>query len=105
MLSMSHNPLETISQKPLETAPKHLQRLLLRLQQYDVEIRYKPGPEMYLANTLSHAYLPTACSPAEEETERIHVVDFLPISEPLLAEIQRETAEDSALQCLIQVTL
>ena len=101
-----NKPLEPISKKPLATAPKRLQRLLLRLQQYDVEIRYKPGPEMYLADTLSRTYLPTtAHSPAEEETERIHAVVFLPISEPQLAEIQRETAADSVLQSLIQVIL
>ena len=61
---------------------------------------------MYLADTLSRAYLPTtARSPTEEETERIHAVEFLPISEPQLAEIQRETAADSVLQCLTQVIL
>ena len=106
VLWSDHKPLETICKKPLATAPKRLQRLLLRLQQYDVEIRYKPGPEMYLADTLSRAYLPTTGrSPAEEETERIHAVDFLPISEPQLAEIQRETATDSVLQSLTQVIL
>ena len=106
VLWSDHKPLETICKKPLATAPKRLQRLLLRLQQYDVEIRYKPGPGMYLADTLSRAYLPTTTrSPAEEETERIHAVDFLPISETQLAEIQRETAVDSVLQCLIQVIL
>ena len=106
VLWSDHKPLETICKKPLATAPKRLQRLLLRLQQYDVEIRYKPGPEMYLADTLSRAYLPTTTrSPAEEETERIHTVDFLPISETQLAEIQRETAADSVLQCLTQVIL
>ena len=98
--------METICKKPLATAPKRLQRLLLRLQQYDVEIRYKPGPEMYLADTLSRAYLPTTGrSPAEEETERIHAVDFLPISEPQLAEIQQKTATDSVLQSLTQIIL
>ena len=106
VLWSDHKPLETISKKPLATAPKCLQRLLLRLQQYDVEIRYKPGPEMYLADTLSRAYLPTtARSTAEDETERIHAVDFLPISEPQLAVIQRETAADPVLQSLIQVIL
>ena len=106
VLWSDHKPLEIISKKPLSTAPKRLQRLLLRLQQYAVEIRYKPGPEMFLADTLSRAYLPTtARSPAEEETERIHAVDYLPISEPQLAEIQRETAADSVLQSLIQVIL
>lgn len=37
--------------------------------------------------------------------ERTHAVEFLPISEPHLAEIQRETAADSVLQCLTQVIL
>ena len=106
MLWSDHKPLEIISKKPLSTAPKCLQQLLLRLQQYAVKIRYKPGPEMFLADTLSRAYLPTtARSPAEEEMERIHAVDYLPISEPQLAEIQRETAADSMLQSLIQVIL
>ena len=50
VLWLDHKPLETTSKKPLATAPKRLQRLLLRLQQYDVEIHYKPGPEMYLAD-------------------------------------------------------
>jgi len=61
---------------------------------------------MYLADTLSCAYLPTtAHSPAEEDMKQIHAVDFLLISEPQLAEIQGETAADSVLQCLIQVIL
>ena len=106
MLWSDHKPLETICKKPLATAPKSLQRLLLRLQQYDVEILYKPSPEMYSADILSRAYLPTtARSPTEEETELIHAVELLPISEPQLAEIQRETAADSVLQCLTQVIL
>ena len=51
VLWSDHKPLETISKKPLATAPKCLQMLILWLQQYDVEICYKPGPEMYLADT------------------------------------------------------
>ena len=61
---------------------------------------------MFLVDTLSRSYLPTTGrSPAEQETERIHAVDFLPISEPQLAEIQRETSADSVLQSLMQVIL
>ena len=41
LLWSDHKPLEIISKKPLATAPKRLQRLPLRLQQYAVEIRYK----------------------------------------------------------------
>ena len=106
VLWSDQKPLETICKKPLATTPKPLQRLLLTLQQYDVEIRYIPGSEMYLSGTLSRAYLPTTEQyPVEKETERIHAVDNLPISEPQMVEIQRETVEDPVLQSLIQVIL
>ena len=96
-----HKPLVTIYKKPLASAPKRLQRLLLRLQQYDVDLKYKPGPQMYLADTLSRASLKNLDrSRAEEETETIHGVDFLPISDPQLQEIQTETAKDATLQNL-----
>ena len=56
---------------------------------------------MYLSNTLSRAYLPTTKrSPAEEEAERILGIDFLPISEPQLVEIQHETAAGPVMQSL-----
>ena len=37
-------------------APKLLQRMRLRLQKYPLEVRYKKGSEMYVADTLSRAY-------------------------------------------------
>ena len=56
ILWTDHKPLVSISQKPLASVFKRLQCLLLRLQQYDCEIYYKPGKEMLLADTLSRAY-------------------------------------------------
>ena len=101
ILWTDHKPLVSIYKKPLASVPKRLQRLLLRLQQYDVDLKYKPGSEMYLADTLSRACLKnTTQSKAEEETESIHATDFLPISEPQLKEIQVETAQDDTLQQL-----
>ena len=58
-----HKPLESIAKKPMQSAPKRLQGMLLRLSEYDVQILYKPGKSMLLADTLSRAYL----SEAEEE--------------------------------------
>ena len=46
-----HKPLVAISNKPLRSAPKRLQGMLLKMQKYDATILYKPGPEMYLADT------------------------------------------------------
>ena len=48
-----HKPLEMIAMKNLANAPPHLQRMLLELQRYDVNIKYQPGKEMQLANALS----------------------------------------------------
>ena len=53
-----HNPLEIIMQKTLHAGTKSLQRLLLALQKYDINLRYKRGETMFLADMLSRAYLP-----------------------------------------------
>ena len=110
ILYTDHKPLVSISSNPLASAPKRLQRLLLRLQQYDAEIRYRPGREMYLADTLSRAYLSlsptdTQRSETEKEVESIHAVDYLAISEQQLSEIKQETAKDPTLQTLKNVIL
>ena len=72
ILYTDDKPLVSISSNPLVSAPKRLQRLLLRLQQFDAEISYRPGREMYLADTLSRAYLslsPTDTQRLETEKE------------------------------------
>ena len=48
-----HKPLGMICLKNLTAAPPRLQRMLLRLQEYDVVIKYRPGKEMLLADGLS----------------------------------------------------
>ena len=102
-----HKPLEMIAKKPLAAAPKRLQRLMMRLMQYDVEIKYRRGPDMYLADTLSRAYVPHEHHPgkADQEVERIHSVNFLSVSEPQIQEIREETSRDAILQSLKAVIL
>ena len=53
-----HKPLEMIFKKPLSAIPRRLQGMRMRLQEYDIEVKYRPGPEMYVADLLSRAYLP-----------------------------------------------
>ena len=48
-----HKPLEAILDKPLSAAPRRLQGMMLRIQDYDITVRYKKGKEMYLVDTLS----------------------------------------------------
>ena len=71
----------------------------MRLQQYDCEIRYKPGKETLLADTLSRAYSEDyERSALKSEVECINATHFLPVPDHQLNELQRETACDPTLQ-------
>ena len=52
-IESDHKPLEQINLKNLADTPGRLQRMLLRLQNYDLKIKYKLGKEMLLADILS----------------------------------------------------
>ena len=52
-IESDHKSLEQISMKNLADAPVRLQTMLLRLQDYDFTIKYRPGEEMVIADTLS----------------------------------------------------
>ncbi|KAK2548867.1 Retrovirus-related Pol polyprotein from transposon 297 [Acropora cervicornis] len=83
-----HKPLETIVLKPLHAAPQRLQRILLRLQKYNLELRYKKGCDMFLADTLNRAYLPEVN--ASELTQKLEGVDhklLLPVDLMSLHEV------------------
>ena len=51
-----HKPLEMIMLKLLNSAPKRLQRMLVHLQKYNLEVKYKRGDTLFLADTLSRAH-------------------------------------------------
>jgi hypothetical protein len=48
-----HKPLEDIFRKPICDAPMRLQRMLLSLQKYNVNLSYKKVKLMYIADILS----------------------------------------------------
>ena len=54
MVLSDHKCLTSIVKKDLLNAPPRLQRLLLHLQKYSVDIWYKLGKNMILADHLSH---------------------------------------------------
>ena len=56
-VNSDHKPLVPVTKKPLVKSPPRLQRLLLRLQKYDISIIYVPGKHMNVADTLSRASL------------------------------------------------
>ena len=52
-----HKPLETIMKNPLAETPLRLQKMLLRIQKYNITVKYKRGKELYVADALSRNYL------------------------------------------------
>ena len=50
----AHKPLEVFKNPLCETTPR-LQRLLLQLQQYELDVKYLPGEDMVLADMLSRS--------------------------------------------------
>jgi len=48
-----HRPLESIFKKPLVLCPLRLQRILIKLQQYELVVKYKSGKKLFIADTLS----------------------------------------------------
>ena len=60
-----HKPLISIIKKPLTSAPKRLQRMLLSLQCYEFELEYRPGTQVVVADTLSRCLLYTSPSPRD----------------------------------------
>ena len=115
-IESDHKPLENIFKKPLLAAPKRLQRMLLRLQKYNLNVTYKRGAEMYIADMLSRTSLPeTEASSRTQEyevfnirreakvTRKIEAVnhtEFLRVSDQRLRQIQDQTAQDATLQLL-----
>ena len=92
---------QMIVRKPLNTAPKCLQQMLLRLQRYSVDVNYKKGSHVYLSDTLSHAYLPeaNACTVSQELAEVDHTLSLaltperlqhaVPANDTVLQELQK----------------
>jgi len=68
IVESDHKPIESIMKKSLNNALPRLQPLMLRLQPYNLRIKYVPGKFMYVADTLSRAYLPgTSDSSLDDE--------------------------------------
>ena len=111
-----HKPLESILKKSILSAPKRLQRMMMRLQRYDLEVTYKKGSQMYMANTLSRAYLPTTPqedvsdedilklddrrSEVEVDIESVNALQFLSASDETIARIRKTTDEDHDMNSL-----
>ena len=88
-----HKPLEAIFKKPLNTAPMRLQRMLLKLQWYDINVQYQKGETMHLSDTLSGAYI-HATKSEHMNLDDVNMLDFISITPHIYGVLQKRTEEE-----------
>lgn len=82
LIQTDHKPLLSIVQKPITKISFRLQKMLLKLLKYDYRIQYIPGSQMYLADTLSRAYLKDKVLDDPEMLSTVHTISrYIPMSE------------------------
>nr|XP_054606603.1 uncharacterized protein K02A2.6-like [Nothobranchius furzeri] len=96
-----HKPLVSIMSKPLNDCPVRIQRMLIRLQKYDVHMIYTKGKYMYTADTLSRAVDKEEHEDLEKSLDIQAYVDMvmtsLPVSADRSEQIKIETNADEVM--------
>ena len=95
-----HKPLEQIFKKSLLSAPMRIQKMLMRLQWYDLKVCYRKGKEMFISDALSRAYLPNTEQNCEFTDDSVKMIS---VSETKYTEIQDYTHKE--LSMLSQVIM
>ena len=97
-----HQPLQSIFQKDLASAPKRLQKMMLCLQRYNFTVVYRKGSSLHLADTLSRApYQDQATSPSVPDTFQVfqvHLAHLDPTS-PALTDTTRKQLRRATTSC------
>lgn len=88
-VTTDHKPLVSIVQKPLCKAPKRLQNMLLKNQNYNYTLIYKRGTEIPVADALSRAPVDPS-----RRNETVHNISYAPIKESRLQDIRIATETD-----------
>lgn len=90
----------------------------LRLQKYPLKVTKKPGPQMFISDTLSRAALPIShdspdyvifqFSPEEKlchESEETDQEEAVFVTDQRLEDVRQETSKDASLQTLMTLIM
>ena len=101
-IETDHKPLVSIMIKPLHMLTARVQRMRMRLQNYNLRVIYLKGSQMYFADTLSRAHT-NKITPNNLFDKDISIAAIEYVEEDL-AQIEKETEKDHTLQELIRLT-
>ena len=98
-----HKPLEANLKKSLHQAPARLQKMIMTIRKYVINLVYRPGKQLVIADALSRVYLPVQYDNLPSEEFEINVLCTLPISNTKLYQLKTETQLDPGLQQLMKL--
>ena len=90
-----HQPLESIFRKPISLAPARLQRMLLRMRMYSLQVKYVGAKSVLVADTLSRLIKP-GTDPAIPNLD-INISQVLKIRPTHLESLKEESKADPVL--------
>ena len=106
IIEMDHKPLETIFQKPLSDALPRLQRMLLKLTKYVLEVGYVPGKHQVISDCLSRAPLSdTAPATEPEDVIGINLIENLGFESSTLKRLKETTSNDETSRVVMEYVL
>ena len=71
-----HKSLESILKKSLWSAPRRLQRIMLCLQNFDLEVEYEKGALVHVADSISRAHVPRTQARGKTDVFLQQMLDF-----------------------------
>lgn len=103
IVETDHLNLIPIFKKPLYQAPASLQRMLIQMQCYDIDVRFRAGKDILVPDTLS---LKSVCDtfPSLSKTLDVQInmiISSFPVSDRNLQEIKVQTEQLSVLKKVI----
>jgi len=104
-----HKPLISMFKKRIaQIGSSRLQRLRLKLVNYDLDVTYLPGCKMYIADPLSRNYQPMRPEDEVNLEKMVHAICIedleMSVSENRLTSLKNDTLKDSVLSQVIKYT-
>ena len=103
LIITDHKPLVSMFKKDVVALSQHIQCLLLKIYQYRVQIIYKPGPKIFIADWLSrHNHVEGKNKPIKDMDVRMDAIQSTTDMPECIsmAEIQQASTQDDHLQHL-----
>ena len=106
IVETDHKPLESIFRKPLNDAPPRLQRMLLKLTKYDLDVRYVPGKQQVISDCLSRAPISdTAPATEPEDVIGINLIEDLGFESSTLKRFKETSSNDETSRVVMEYVL